>query len=105
MPADGSSERDAGTFPVFHWDRLRRRSQGGRDRLAHRRWHGGDHGGKESHVPDLGATLTVNDGTGSHKVISLIQGTTLGNANAQTNTMNGTADVKLGKLLDGGFTV
>jgi fibronectin-binding autotransporter adhesin len=51
-----------------------------------------------------GATLTVNDGTGAHKTLSFTNGTTLGNANGQSNIINGSADVKLGRLLDGGFT-
>ncbi len=51
-----------------------------------------------------GATLTLNDGTGVHKTIGFTNGTTLATANGQSNTIAGSADVRLGVMSDGGFT-
>lgn len=48
------------------------------------------------------ATLTVNDGTGTHKTLSFTNGTTL--ATTAPITIAGTSDIRLGRVSDGSRT-
>ena len=48
------------------------------------------------------STLTVNDGTGVHKVLAFTNGTTI--ATAIPATVSGTSDVRVGKVTDGATT-
>ena len=50
------------------------------------------------------ATLTINDGTGTHKTFTTINGTTLATANNQAVSIGGTADFRPGVTSDGAFT-
>ena len=50
------------------------------------------------------ATLTINDGTGSHKTLTTLNGLSLATANNQTMSIGGTADFQPGILRDGAFT-